>query len=66
MEEEGRVWASGLNIEEKRLDLLDDPTIPFRPNIECKENNAGMIGIVAAEDGKDAFYWTVSNAYTHL
>lgn len=59
------VTASGPNFAEKKLELLYDPTIPYRPDIECCENNAGMIGIVATEDGKDANYWTVSNAYVH-
>lgn len=57
------VRASGTTFEEKQLELLDDSTIPHNPDISCKENNAGMIGIVATEDGKDAKYWTISNAY---
>lgn len=60
------VWASGPNFPERRLELLYDPTIPHDPNISCRENNAGMIGIVADEDGLGAKYWTISNAYTHL
>lgn len=57
------VIASGPGFSETRLELLDDPTIPHNPGISCRENNAGMIGIVADEDGKGAKYWTISNAY---
>lgn len=57
------VVASGTTFEEKQLELADDPTIPHNPDISCNANNAGMIGIVATEDGKDARYWTISNAY---
>lgn len=56
------VYASGTTFAEKRLELLDDPTIEHNPDIECRADNAGMIGIVADEDGKDAKYWTISNA----
>ena len=57
------VYATGTTFAEKKLDLLDDPTIWHNPNIFCDSNNAGMIGIVATEDGKSAKYWTISNAY---
>lgn len=57
------VIASGPGFLERRLELLDDPTIPHNPNISCRDTNAGMIGIVADEDGKGAKYWTISNAY---
>lgn len=60
------VYASGTGFSEKRLELLDDPSIEHNPNISCRADNAGMIGIIAAEDGKDAKYWTVSNAYSRV
>lgn len=57
------VTASGPNFKEKKLEVLYDPEIHYRPDIACSPDNAGMIGIVAAEDGKDANYWTVCDAF---
>lgn len=53
------VTASGPNFKEKKLEVLYDSKIHYRPDIACSPDNAGMIGIVATEDGKDANYWTV-------
>lgn len=60
------VYASGTTFEEKQLDLKDDPTIRHDPNVSCRVDNAGMIGITVTENGKDAEYWTISNAYSNL
>lgn len=57
------VIACGPGFSERRLELLDDPTIPHNPCISCRDDNAGMIGIVADENGRGAKYWTISNAY---
>lgn len=46
------VTASGPNFKEKKLEVLYDPKIHYRPDIACSPDNAGMIGIVAAEDEK--------------
>ncbi len=57
------VYAKGTTFEETRLEVADDPTIEHNPDIMCRADNAGMIGIIADEDGKGAKYWTISNAY---
>jgi len=57
------VTASGPNFKEKKLELLYDPKIHYRPDVACSPDNAGIIGIVATEDGKDANYWTVCDAF---
>jgi hypothetical protein len=53
------VTASGPLFKEKRLTNLPDS----KPDIGCNSNCFAMVGIVATEDGKDANYWTVWDAF---
>jgi len=52
------VTASGPNFAQKTL----SPEPYSKPDIGCNSNCAGMVGIVANEDGTDATYWTVWDA----
>lgn len=38
------------------------PQAGSKPDIGCKPNCAAMVGIIAAQGGEDAFYWTVWDA----
>jgi hypothetical protein len=51
--------ASGPLFEEKRIANLPDS----KPDIGCNANCFAMVGIVATQDGKDAHYWTVWDAF---
>jgi hypothetical protein len=52
------VTGSGPNMPRKMLTPLDDNT----PQVRCRGNCAAMIGIIAAEEGNDAHFWTVWDA----
>ncbi len=53
------VIASGPKMKEKKLTNLPDS----KPDVGCNSNCAAMIGIVSNEDGTDANYWTVWDAF---
>lgn len=52
------VTGSGPNMPEKRL----SPRPGGDADITCHDNCAAMIGIIADQGGKDAHYWTTSDA----
>jgi hypothetical protein len=54
-----RVIASGPLFKEKQLTNLPDS----KPDIGCNSNCHAMVGMVATEDGTDAHYWTVWDAF---
>jgi hypothetical protein len=54
-----RVSASGPLFPEKQLTNLPDS----KPDVGCNSNCFAMVGIVATEDGKNAHYWTVWDAF---
>jgi hypothetical protein len=54
-----RVNASGPLFPEKQLTNLPDS----KPDVGCNSNCFAMVGIVATEDGKNAHYWTVWDAF---
>jgi hypothetical protein len=53
------VRASGPLFPEKQLTNLPDS----KPDVGCNSNCFAMVGIVATQDGKDAHYWTVWDAF---
>lgn len=53
------VIASGPLIEERRITNLPDS----KPDVGCNSNCFAMVGIVATQDGKNAHYWTVWDAF---
>lgn len=53
------VHASGPKFEWKQLSVEDYS----KPDIGCNSNCHAMVGIVANEDGTDAKYWTVWDAF---
>ena len=53
------VLASGPLFKEKQLINLPES----KPDVGCNSNCFAMVGIVATEDGQDAHYWTVWNAF---
>lgn len=53
------VMASGPGFNEKKLNWK----IESKPDIGCNQNCASMVGIVSNENGKDAHYWTVWDAF---
>ena len=53
------VIASGPKMSEKQLTNLPES----KPDIGCNSNCAAMVGIVSNEDGTDAHYWTVWDAF---
>ncbi len=57
------VTASGPDIgEDVTAKLLPpDHGIPYNPDVMVSIDNAGMIGIVTRENGKELYYWTVSD-----
>ena len=53
------VQASGPQMPEKQLTNLPES----KPDIGCSPGCYAMVGIVATEDGRDAHYWTVWDAF---
>ncbi len=53
------VIVSGPKLPEKKITNLPDS----KPDVGCNSNCSAMVGIVSNEEGTDANYWTVWDAF---